>query len=42
MDNTVTYGMSLLGFLLACFTMFMLWKTSKENKQLERSEAEEQ
>lgn len=33
--STVTYGVSLLGFLLACFTAYMLWKTGKENKQLE-------
>lgn len=38
--STVTYSVSLLGFLLACFSAYMLWKTSKENKQLEEEAGE--
>ena len=36
MDINMVYVVSTMGVLLACYTAFMLWKTDKENKALEK------
>lgn len=36
MGIDMIYTVSTLGVLLACYTAFMLWKTDKENKALEK------